>query len=214
MKPVMFKNEADLMNFIDTLPVSENRVKVPGLFDGEAVECGHIIGELKLLVPRMFELRALLVKGIGGVGSYKSLDRLADVVSDNAAEEHVAAYGAELEKINTEVTALIDGGLNEEIAAQLSSARSQVSALKMIKDTVGAFDGRFQALASRVRDRYQALVDSLDKAKKQQKATEAKNAIQTSMTEFSKVQESVESLAEDLHKYCALQIAYNSSVMG
>ena len=213
MKPSLFKSEAELMSFINRLPVSDRKVKVPGMFDGEFVGCPDIVLQIKVLVPRMFELRALIVKGLGGLGNYKSLERFVDTAAGNISDEQVRAYLAELEIINTEVGTLVEGGLNEDVADQLSSAKSKVAALKMIRETVMAFDAKVQGIVARLNEKYLSLCSSLAQVKKAQTTQEAKSAIGTALEEFQKTQNAVVSLGEDLHKYCLLQVAYNSSIM-
>jgi hypothetical protein len=209
MKPTIFKNETDLENAIGSIRVGRNKV----MFDGELVEGADIVTQLKALVPKMFELRLLLVKGMGGLGNYKSFERFTDIVSTNVSEEGVAAYLIELNQINQQVDSLVDGGLNTEVAEQLSSAQGKAAMFKRIKSTVLAFDKKFQNQLARVSEKYESLIASLNQAKKTQTTSEGRAALQTAINEFIKVQDSVVSLGEDLHQYCLLQIAYNSSIM-
>jgi hypothetical protein len=212
MKPNTFKSETDLVNYINRLPVSDREVKVLAT-DQEKTSCSEIVNQLRELAPRMFELRTMLVKGMGGLGNYKSFDRYVEVASTNLSEEHVSAYMQELEAIKVQVTELVDGGLNEDIQSQLANVQSKVAALKMIKQTVMGFSDRLKAQVDRVSSKYETLVGSLNNVKKTQKGSEAKAALQTAIDEFAKVQLSVESLGEDLQRYCRLQVAYNSAIM-
>jgi hypothetical protein len=213
MKPMIFKTEADLINFIASLPRNDRAVKVKGMFDDNLVNADAILAEITLLVPRMFSLRALMVKGLNGIGNYKSLERFMEVASNNIAQEKIAAYEEALQVVATEVDALIDGGLNEEIAEKLQSAKSSIAALTMIKETVHAFEGRLLSVANRVTSKYGELATTLNKAKLKQDSQEAKTAVATAAQEFLKTHGTMVELVADLKKFCLLQISYNSTLL-
>ena len=209
MKPTMFKNQEELMNFLQRLPAPHGEAKVR-----EAqMDASAIIDRCIALVPQIFEYKSVLVKN-GGFGSNKAVFRYADVASDSVSQEKIAAYGEALAAINRECEILIEQGGGEELAETLRSARTQVAAFTKVRETIEGFRDKLNKYMERVEDKYSDLSNQLTKKKRELAGVLESDQLNLLVNEIKEKHTTVSGLIDAMDEYCALQVAYNGIMIG
>lgn len=201
MKPTLFQNQADLIQMLNSMPLPDGETKF-----GNAAE---IKERLILLVPKIFDLREVLVNDHGGVGNYKSLYRYADEASDNVSRETVEALKMQMEAIDDESQKLLDFGADEDMVSANSNARGAVAQFDFMRNTILGFKAKLQKVLARVETKYENLSETLvanRAALKRILGTEA-SLIEN---DYAEKVTAMKELSYQLDDYCALNIAYFS----
>lgn len=210
MKPVLFKNQNDLLRFIDSLPAPEGYAKVMG----QRLETKTILNRCAHLVPKIFEYRQLLAKGARGLGSQNAVMRYAEVAADNVSMEKIEAYQEALSVIEMEAEALFEVGLSEEMIQQVMSAKNKLNAFKMMKESIEGFRSKLKKYMDRVDEAYSDLNSEMRRQKRQLSQAMDPQALTLLSQEVDNKHQAVKELASALDEYCALQIGYNGILIG
>lgn len=207
MRPQLFKNSKDLVQFISRLPRVSGSVKV----DGVEMTSDSILDECASLSQSIFRYKEVLAKGRGGLGNNKSVVRFSEIVADNAVQQADLQYQAALNAIQEEIEGLINGGVATEIANSLGSAKSALEAHNLAKNVIKKFEAKLNARMSVVKAAYAKLSSELETLqKKHAKDRELSKALGASREEISKSEEEANKLLEAMVRYCDLQVGYAS----
>jgi hypothetical protein len=210
MKPVLFKNQKDLILFIQKLPRPEGRAKV----GNEMLEASQMLDKCQELAPSIFEYRKVLAKGAGGLGNFKSVDRFYDAAAVNAANEKVAAFNDALANLEVEMENLINYGASEELVSKMKSAKTAVARLTLVKETILAFKQKLQRQMDRVEAAYKESVTAITKVVETNKDSTLQRGLLITKEEIQKLHKNTQVLKEAMDKYCDLQVGYNSILIG
>jgi hypothetical protein len=210
MKPMLFKDQVELVNFIQSLPTPDGVAMV----QGEELDSLEILSRLARLVPDMFEYKKVLGKGANGLGSQKSVLRYAEVMGTSNGEEKYAAYNVALEAIEVEANMLIEQGAGSELAASLRQVRTKVAAFALIKQSIEGFRDKMNKYMARVEETYAELSSELTKQKKALKGPLAAEQVEILVKEIQEKYQAVSALIESMNEYCALQVSYNGLCLG
>lgn len=210
MKPMFFKTQQDLMNFLQNCPTPEGRAKVQGI----EMEAAPILQRCVALVPEIFEYRKVLAKGAGGIGSSKAVMRYAEVASDAVSQSKMEAFDRAVEDISRETELLLEAGGGDELAAKLSSARTQVAYFTLVKESIEGFRDKLNKYMARVEETYADLVSRLEAQKSEIQKLLQSEAAGHLMKEVSDKHKAVQGLVSAMNEYCALQVAYNGILLG
>jgi molybdopterin converting factor small subunit len=210
MKPMFFKDQKSLMDFIQSCPTPGGEAQVRG----EAMGAASMLSRCVALIPQIFEYKKVLAKGLGGIGSNKTVMRYAEVASDSVSAEKMEAFDAAIEAIQAEATTLIEAGGGEELADQLSSVRTKVAYFTLVKSSIEGFRDKLQKHMARVEETYADLAADLSKKKRELSKTLDPETVANLQKEIDGKHKTVQGLVEAMDEYCALQVGYNGILIG
>lgn len=197
-----FKTQKDLVEFISQLPRPNGQAKV----QGEVFNAHQILDKCINLVPKIFEYRQVLAKGMGGIGNTKGVDRFAEATGSRSLELAISEYQAAMSEIEKEVDGLSEIGMSEELASQLRLAKSKAEAFKMIRSAIIGFKASLQEKMEKVTEAYNRAFKELNKLENHHSFDQLKE-------EMKKQAANTDALKEHMDLYCDLQISYNSILL-
>jgi hypothetical protein len=209
-KPYFFKDQRSLMSAIEMVPHMPGEVKVQGNdMDAEAIK-----NRCLELVPLIFDYKAVLVKGAGGVGNNKSFERYAELAIDSVVQQKLEEYEAAFVQLDAECTQLIEMGAGEGIAGTVRSARSQVAAFNLAKGTIEGFRDKLNRQMSNVEEKYFELSSQLVAKRRELSRTLDSSQVSMLIDEVSSKHKTVQELMAAMDEYCALQVGLMALMIG
>lgn len=207
---MIFKTQDELVSFLKTVPKPSGLARV----GGAQVDAATIINRCVALAPSIFEYKAMLAKGAGGLGSSKAVLRYVEAASDNVSNEAIKRYDAAVIEIENAVSLLIEMGGGDDLANQLHSARTAVERFKMVRDSILGFKAKLHKYMSKVEERYAEINANLSAKKKILRNTLGEEDLASVLQELNGRHKKVTELIEAMDEYCDLQVAYNGILIG
>ena len=211
MKPILFKSEKDLINFISKLP-RDGEISLKG----ESYNAGDLLDECAELVSKIFRYKEVLIKSSNGVGNNKSFNRFIEAASDNSSQEAMVMYNKAIGELVVEVEELVKHGLPDGAIDSLNNAKTKIEKLKLIRTSIETFRDKLQALMGRIFERHQNVLDTMEKNESviKLKVPEVKTVISNAIHELELKNDTILDLVNSMNRYCELQILLNQIFLG
>lgn len=207
-----FKNAAQLVTMLNTLPTPEGTARLTT--SGKDINAREAIRRCTELVEDIFRYRKILTKSEGGLGNYKSFDRFVEAAGENETKRAMSLFEQAMTELDQEIEMLMTMGASEDIASNLAIAKTKVEQFKMMRETITGFITKLQSRMEVVERRFGDLVDRMENLAIAQKDKQVRTVIQDAKLEITKSHEECLALMEKMNEYGALQIAYNSILLG
>lgn len=207
MKPIFFETAAQLLNFLDRLPVPQGIVKGS---DGEMIDAQEVMNRTRNLVPKMFRARDILTKQAGGFGNLKSLRRFDDIITTNSSSAAESEMNRALNALAEEIDELVNAGASEELASQISSAKTQLARFNLVKNSIEGHQTKLLERINAVKTAFSGMVVSITTAQKAVSNLSVKDELTRVLSKLEVDMDELDDVMKAVVEYNKLQVSFNS----
>lgn len=217
--PVKFyENASDLIS--DIKRAQSMATGRTATIQGEVLTDREILNQMIVLAPDTFKYKEQLVKN--AVGTARALSKFCDLAMKNLSDDAEEREKEALNSLSVEVDELRKIGLADSVVDQLFTAKSQVNNHKSVSKVINGFGEKLNTIMSKIVSRLEKITQANEDAvllvRKNAKALnmnlEAVALLKKGQEIIKDNEDSVKALIPLMTRYCALNAAFVSIMMG